>query len=128
MKSLKTKLISIIIALIALSTIISISTVMARSIRVTNDIMDLLVEDKISSSNKMLATYLKEQFGNLSLDPNIGLVDENGLSIEGRFDYIDQFSDHMDLVVTIFAKDGSNFTRTLTNVRDDQGERLLGTN
>ena len=116
---LKTKLISIIIALIALSTIISISTVMVRSIRVTNDIMDLLVEDKISSSNKMLATYLKEQFGNLSLDPNIGLVDENGLSIEGRFDYIDQFSDHMDLVVTIFAKDGSNFTRTLTNVRDD---------
>lgn len=119
MKSLKTKLISIIIALIALSTIISISTVMVRSIRVTNDIMDLLVEDKISSSNKMLATYLKEQFGNLSLDPNIGLVDENGLSIEGQFDYIDQFSDHMDLVVTIFAKDGSNFTRTLTNVRDD---------
>ena len=122
MKSLKTKLSSIIIVLIAISTIVSIVTVMVKSIQVTNDIRDLLIEDKIAGSNKMLASYLEEQFGKLRLNPALGLVDENGNSIEGQFEYIDQLSNDLGVVVTIFKKDGNGCTRVITNVRDDKGE------
>lgn len=128
MKSLKTKLITIFLSLTFAVAIISVATVMFQSLRVTENVIDTMMTERLSSSNDMLEVYLKEQFGTLGLSSSHELTDENGRSIAGNFDYIDRFSENMDVAVTIFVKNGSDFTRVLTNIKDDSGNRVVGTN
>lgn len=128
MKSLKGKLIVIILTLIAIAVFTSVTIVLFRSLDVTNNVSNTLIEEKINSSNNMLETYLYEQFGSISLGSNGELIDENNQSIAGKYQYIDKFSDDMDVVATVFAKNGDNYIRVLTTVKDNKGERAIGTN
>jgi methyl-accepting chemotaxis protein len=127
MKTLKGKLILMILTLITTVVLISVSIVVSQSLVVTDNIITALVEERLTSSNNMLKTYLDEQFGSLSLDANGKLIDKNKQPIEGRFEYIDKFSKDMDVVATVFAKEGDQFIRILTTVMNDMGERAIGT-
>lgn len=127
MKSLKGKLILIILTLITIAVVISVTIVLFQSFGVTDSIIKTLVEDKLTISDNMLKTYLDEQFDSLGLSSNGELIDKNNQSIAGKFEYIDKFSQEMDVVATVFAKDGDNYIRVLTTVADDKGERAIGT-
>ena len=127
MKSLKGKLILIILTLITISSLLTISIGLFQSFNVTDKIINTLVEDRLTSSNNMLKTYLDEQFGSLSLNSNGELIDKNNQTIDGNFQYIDKFSQDMDTVATVFAKDGNKYIRVLTTIKDDKGERVVGT-
>ena len=121
MKSLKGKLILIILTLITISSLLTVSIGLFQSFNVTDKIINTLVEDRLTSSNNMLKTYLDEQFGSLSLNSNGELIDKNNQTIDGNFQYIDKFSQDMDTVATVFAKDGNKYIRVLTTVKDEIG-------
>jgi Signal transduction histidine kinase involved in nitrogen fixation and metabolism regulation len=127
MKTLKGKLVLMILTLISIVVLISVSMVLFQSLGVTDNIIKTLVQERLTSSNNMLKTYLDEQFGFLALDTNGELIDKNKQPIEGKFQYIDKFSEDMDVVATVFTKDGDKFIRVLTTVKDDKGERAIGT-
>jgi len=75
-----------------------------------------------------VATYYKEQYyGNLSiLDGK--LVDENGNNLEGNFKMVDAILNDTGDVATIFIKKGDDFKRIATNIKNENGERAVGTN
>ena len=127
MKSIKGKLVVIILALVIISSLLTVSVGLFESFTITNKIMHTTIGYQLTASNNMLKTYLKEHFGELQLADNGELNDQNGQSINGRFEYIDQLTQDMNLVATVFAKDGDNYVRVLTTVKDAKGERAVGT-
>lgn len=126
-KSLKAKLILVILVLVIVSSLLTVTLALFQSFNVTEQIITTSVQDRLTSADNMLKTYLGENFGSLGLNNKGELVDEVGKSIAGNFGPIDQFAQDMGVVVTVFAKDGNDFTRVLTNIRDDKGERVIGT-
>jgi len=70
--------------------------------------------------------YLENHFGELSME-NDELIDEEGTPIAGRHDMVDELSRDLDIVATIFARDGDDFRRVTTSITDDDGERAVGT-
>jgi len=59
--------------------------------------------------------------------PGGKLLDSGGTSLEGRFDVVDQISQDLGVVTTIFAREGKDFTRISTSIRQANGERAVGT-
>lgn len=127
MKSLKARLIVVILALVIASSTLIGTIGLVESFRVTDNIVQTQVEDTLEGTTNMLALYLQEQFGALRLDNTGKLVDSSGSSIEGQYDYIDRLSKSMGVVATVFVKRGNNYTRTLTSIKDAGGERVVGT-
>ncbi len=125
MKSLKTKLTVIILIFVVVTAIVSTVICLNRSFSVTRDIIDDLSIERLTGCNNMLAEYLDDKYGGITLSDN-SLVDKNGASIDENFDYIDAFSDRMGVVATVFKKAGSSFIRVITTIQDSNG-RVVGT-
>ncbi|WP_312071590.1 methyl-accepting chemotaxis protein [Anaerotignum propionicum] len=128
MKSIKGKLIFTILILVIISSSLTGLIGLAESFKYTDQIMDTLIEDRLTSSNNMLEAYLKEQFGTLGLNASGDLIGLNQQPIEGNFAYIDKFSEEMNVVATVFVKKGSDFKRIITTIKDENGDRVIGTN
>ncbi|GAA0077248.1 hypothetical protein UT300005_16260 [Clostridium sp. CTA-5] len=127
MKSLKGKIISIILILVIVSSLATVTIGVISGFDVTKKTVQAQFEDKLTSANNMLELYLNEQFGSLSINGDGKMVDSSGKSIEGRFEYIDKLSKGMDIVSTVFIKNGNDYTRMLTTISDGKGERVIGT-
>ena len=127
MKSLKGKLIFVILVLVIVSSLSTVTIGLVRGFHVTREITQTQFQDKLTGANNMLTLYLAEEFGSLKLTRDGKMVDESGKDIVGRYDYIDEFSRGMDVVATVFVKDGNNYKRVLTTIKDNQGERVVGT-
>jgi methyl-accepting chemotaxis protein len=70
--------------------------------------------------------YIARDFGQLSVQDG-KLVDAQGRPIEGRTEMPDAISRDLGLVFSLFARDGNDFVRIATSVRDADGQRQLGT-
>ena len=127
MRSLRTKLVVKILPMVILAVLISVVAIFFKFSAITEDITNVLVEDKIMSSNSMLKTFLHEEFGNISLNEKYELVDERHISIEDEFGIIDEFGSNMNVSVTLFARKNNEFVRVLTNIKDESGARQVGT-
>ena len=126
MKSLKAKVILLITVLVISSCILTLGISLFRTNQVINNVVDEQFNELLTGSVNMLESYLREEFGEFNLIDG-ELVDENGLSIEGRFDYIDELSRSLGVEATIFTKEGNDFIRVITSLVDDQGNRIVGT-
>lgn len=127
MKSLKWKITTIILTIIIIISLSMMFMGLFKSFKVTKNIINKQSEDAIGSGYNMLEIYLKEQFGTLSLNDDGKLIDSNGKPIDGDYEYIDELTEGMDIVATVFAKSGEDYVRVLTTIRDDKGERIIGT-
>lgn len=127
MKSLKGKLIAIILILVTVSSLLTVTIGLLEGYEITDNIIKTLIEDRLTSDNTMLKTYLNEQFGTISLSSNGELVDKNNKTIAGRFEYIDKFSQDMNVLATVFSKNDTDYVRVLTTIKDDNGERIIDT-
>ncbi len=125
-KSIRTRMIVSVISLMIITGIILMVGAMTQSKRSMNLLVDTVVNDQLQSDNKMLVSYLKEEFGTLTLGGDGILLDENGEDIQGRYDYIDTFADNLGMVATVFAKNGTNYTRILTTIKEGD-KRAVGT-
>lgn len=126
MKSIKLKLILSILLLTVSASILTVTIGLLKGFSVTRDIISQQFESKITGANNMLKIYLEEEFGNLSLKGTT-LVDEKGTPIDNNFEYIDRLAENMNVVATVFVKENDDFKRVLTTIKDDKGERAVGT-
>ena len=127
MKSIKSKLSIVILLMVIVSSVAMVSVSLYESFKMSSDITSKQFEEKLNTSEKMLETYLYEQFGDLKLNPSGDLVDSNNISIEGNFNYIDKFSKKMNVMATVFVKKDKDFIRVLTTIKDQDGKRAVGT-
>lgn len=127
MKSIKSRLLFMILILVFISSSLTTFIGLNESFKDTKKIMNTLIEDRLTSSNDMLEAYLNEQFGTLRFNGNGDLVGLNNQPIDGNFAYIDKFSEKMNVVATVFAKKGDDFYRVITTIKDENGERVIGT-
>lgn len=127
MKSLKAKLILAILAIVMASTLLAVTLGLSQGFQLTRDISQTQFEDKLTAAGNMLELYLADQFGVLGLNEAGKLVDKDGQPIEGRYDYIDKLAKSMNVVATIFVKEGDKYIRILTTIQNDKGERVVGT-
>jgi methyl-accepting chemotaxis protein len=127
MKSIKSKTITIILALVILATVATAILVLYRSNQVMNIAVDAQFEEMLTGAERMLELNTLEQFGALSLSHEGYLVDALNEKIDGRFDYIDELSEGLGVKATIFKKDQADYIRVLTSIMDENGERVIGT-
>lgn len=127
MKSLKVKSIIIIVTLVILASFATGATIMYRSNIVLNSVVDTQFNEMLIGSERMLELYIYEQFGTLTLTSEGKLVDKNGKPIDGEFEYIDELSEGLGVVATVFVKNDSEYVRVLTSIVDSNGERAVGT-
>lgn len=126
MKSLKHKIILITIVLIVVSSLSAVTFGLARGFQTTREIMQTQYEDKLESAYNMLQMHLEDNYGKLALQGN-KLIDSKGKPIEGNFEEVDEFSKAMDVIVTVFVKEGEDYTSILSNLKLDNGQRAVGT-
>lgn len=127
MKSIKTKITLSMVILFLISMITTLSVSIYSNSKATKELASYQYTDKVKTSNNLLKIYLKEEFGNLKLNSNGELTDQNGKSIKNRYKYLDSFSDNLQIVSTVFAKQGNNYKRIITTIKDKNGKRVEGT-
>lgn len=127
MSGLKGKIVGIILVLVIVSSVIAASIGLFSAFSVTEEIVIERFEDKLDAANNMLELYLQEQFTMIRQAEDGTLIDSFGQPISGRYQYIDQLAQGMGIVATVFAKDDTDYTRVITNIRNDDGERVIGT-
>ena len=81
---------------------------------------------KVDGDLRAARLYLSRDFGQLGLQSG-KLIDAQGRSVEGNTEMPDAISRDLGLVFSLFARDGANFVRVATSVRDADGQRQLGT-
>lgn len=128
MKSIKFKVITLTVLLVIISSLSTVGIGLINSIKITNETVSSLHRDQINSAGNVFINYMKSEFGTLKSNSKGQITDEKGTSIEQRYDNLDKFTQDMNLVATIFAKNENDFVRIITNIKDDQGERVIGTN
>jgi methyl-accepting chemotaxis protein len=86
------------------------------------EIFNKKISGDIVSANK----YIQEYYGDLKLEDG-DLVDSSGETVENDFDMVDEISQDLGIVATIFQKEGDDFRRITTSIKNDTGERVVGT-
>ena len=127
MKSIKSKLSIVMLLMVITSSIAMVFVSLSESFKMISSITDKQFEEKLNTSENMLELYLLEEFGSFSLSSDGTLLDDAGNPIDNKFEHIDKFSDNMNVVATVFSKKNSDFVRILTTVKDENGQRAIGT-
>ncbi|MDC7224744.1 MAG: methyl-accepting chemotaxis protein [Spirochaetales bacterium] len=87
-----------------------------------HETLTMKLEGDIASGKERL----NSSFGSLSLEGG-QLVDENQRPMKGDNAYVDGVSSDLGVLCTIFTRAGNDFLRITTSIRDEQGERVVGT-
>lgn len=115
MKSVKSKIITLMLGISIFATATGIAVTFISSVDVIDEIITTQIEDKLVSASNMLSLYLNDSMGDLQFDketyPN---------------DVVDTIGTEMNVLATVFSKEGDQFVRVMTNIYDDQGVRILG--
>jgi methyl-accepting chemotaxis protein len=84
------------------------------------------LELKLRGDSGTANAHIENHYGKPSLKDG-KLVDSKGESIEGRFERVDELKERLGVEATIFAKEGGDFKRISTTIKDAQGKRAVGT-
>lgn len=93
----------------------------------TKDVTRQLLTEKLHGDIKSVDHYVSTYYGKFLLNASGELVDSNGLPIDNRFEMVDELSKDLNVVSTIFVRQGDDYVRISTNVKKDNGERAIGT-
>ena len=88
--------------------------------------------DTVEQANRDMVLKASEGFarhfaGSVALDSTSGQLSVNGEVLNGNFGVVDKFSADTGGVATVFARQGDDFVRISTSLRNLQGERVMGT-
>ncbi|MBN1499359.1 MAG: Cache 3/Cache 2 fusion domain-containing protein [Spirochaetes bacterium] len=70
--------------------------------------------------------YMHQFFGKLSLKDG-KLIDEKGIPINGRFEFVDTVQTDLNEAVTIFAAENDDYRRIITSILKEDKSRAVGT-
>lgn len=117
-----TKVVSLFIAgmivLTAVLVILSINTITGTA---RESVLEM-ASDKIHGDIRASEFYVQQYYGLLHVDGDL-IVDHNGRALDGRFEVIDRISADLGILATIFVRDGGDYRRVVTSIRDGAGER-----
>jgi|GEM_PF-4391843 len=125
MKSLRRKLILSFTILIVILLAIMTITGLLQSSRSMNNLANTTMLEKLHGDINVMRTYVTSHYGSLKY-VNQQLVDQDGIPLTNRFELVDQMGSELNDAATIFAKDGDDYIRTVTNIVDN-GNRAVGT-
>lgn len=96
------------------------------AVRGMNTVREELLTSKLEESISASKVYIRQYFGEINLEGN-ELIDANGQSIRNQYEMIDDLSEDLDIVATIFVKQGMDYVRINTSIVDENGQRLENT-
>lgn len=91
------------------------------------NVSEIQSKEKLKGDINGLKKYIEFEYGDLSYKGG-QLQDNKGNSISKKYEILDEVKNDFSDVATIFVKDNSDFTRIATNVLDETGSRMDGTN
>jgi methyl-accepting chemotaxis protein len=115
----------VVIQVVLLSVILTITSAGSMG-KLTEDLFLQMVQDKFATLMVEINTEFKNYYGNINIK-NDRLVDQNDTPLEGNFEAIDKFGNLNDVSVTIFERNGNDFTRLITTILNNKGDRIIGT-
>jgi methyl-accepting chemotaxis protein len=116
---LTTLIISIVVATLVW---ISISSVHELSKDLISQMTMSKLKGDLFSSKEMLAKL----HGSFTLADG-KLVDANGKLLDGNFELVDTIEAKLGTVATVFTSTGDDYVRTVTSIKNEKGERVVGT-
>ena len=90
-------------------------------------VTDYVLEKKLSAEMNTFRDEVERNYGLLQLKDNV-LVDQVGMPITKRYEVVDRISKQFSSTAAIFARNGNDFTRIVTTVKKNDGNRADGTN
>ena len=125
-RSLKVKLVLIFSILIALVILLICFVGYYNANKYINDVAKEEVQKKLIADINAFSSYMDYKYGDIKL-VNGELVDKDGKLIDGDNDIPDKVEKDLLDVATIFKRDGNDFIRVSTNIKDQSGARAIGT-
>ncbi len=126
----KARLMTVFVVLLVMAVLIGVIPVSLYSYQsamgMTRRISDQLLQEKIEAGLRAMNVYMENAYGQIRMQ-NGTLVDEASQSFQGRYEIIDRISEELGVVATLFARDGQDFIRLITSIRQDDGQRAIGT-
>ncbi|NLK95986.1 MAG: hypothetical protein GX275_12505 [Clostridiales bacterium] len=127
MKSIRSKITILFSVIVSLSIIILCSIGYTKARSNIYSVSEIQAESKLQSDMNAFEKYIEYEYGNLNYENN-ELKDKNGKSIEKNYIILDEIKDGLSDVATIFLNNNNELTRIATNITDESGKRLDGTN
>lgn len=87
---------------------------------------DLTLSLKLQGDLQATKVYESRYYGEIQLIDS-HLVDQEGNPIEGNYTMVDAIKDDLNVVSTIFVREGNDFRRISTNILNKDGLRAVGT-
>ncbi|MDR2922676.1 MAG: methyl-accepting chemotaxis protein [Treponema sp.] len=121
---IKLSSISIAFVLLAISifSVISINSVRTSSLETAV----IMGESKLAGDMVYFVHRLLVEFGQLSLKDGY-LEGEKGVSLKYNYTLIDELSSDLNVVATVFVRDGDDYRRISTSIVDNTGKRAVDT-
>lgn len=126
MKSIKLKYAFVFsIILVTAMTVLAVGTYFQASIGMV-EIEEKVLKMKLSGDIESAKQYQEIYHGHLTFD-GTNLLDRDGINIKDNYVMVDLILDDLEIVSTIFAKDGNDFMRVTTSIIKEDGDRAVGT-
>ena len=95
--------------------------------RTTQEVTDTVLENYLNSTGNAFADYVKMAYGQIRLNTEGVLTDEQGTPLTDRYEQIDRFHNSTNVQATVFVRTEGDFQRVITSIMDQQGQRAVGT-
>jgi len=121
------KKLSIIIAtaLVVSVAIISVFCVLKMA-GLAYSITDITLGKKLEGDARVVHYYVEKYYGKIELKDG-QLVDKDGNPIAGKYEMVDAVLNELGDTATLFVKEGNDFKRVVTNIKQPDGSRAVGT-
>jgi len=124
--SLRFKIITAFVLLLLFSSGINLFSAIWSARQAEEKLLASSMNERLKGDLNAAARYLKDDLGQLTLKEG-KLVDKEGVALDGRFEMVDSVQKDIGCDCTVFVKAGENFTRVITSIKKEGGERVVGT-
>jgi len=124
--ALKTRLIAIFTALIITTSVLLTGVACMNAKKMASNLSGHTLAMKINGDIRAAKLYQAAHYGGIRLADG-KLVSAQNTPIEGDFTMVDAIEKDLSVAATIFAREGADFKRISTNIRQADGNRAVGT-
>jgi len=86
----------------------------------------MMGKERIKGDIVFFKTMIEQKYGELRLQDG-ELVDQRGNSLHYQYEVVDNASEIMDIVATVFIKEKDDYRRVTTSIKDASGKRAVDT-
>ena len=126
---MKVKLFHKVLAMVVLSVLVPILVISFGASKMSKgmaeNISDEIFTLKMDGDLKSTEAKLHYRFGNI-IQKNGDLIGENGEKISKNHAFVDEISQQLGIISTIFVYQNNDFKRYSTNIKDSSGSRIIG--